>query len=75
MKSELNDLQKSLRHQLYIVIALILLAGLACFLTYKLGYNAHEQEILQRAKKLLNSDKDYYNSEDLEIVVFGESQL
>ena len=74
MKNELDKLQNSLRHQFYIVVALILLAGFACFLTYNLGYNKHEREVLARAKKVTNSNKPCYEFADIEIIIFGEPQ-
>lgn len=60
--------------QFYAFLFVILLAIGGCVVFYKLGYDKHNSEVLKRAKKIINSDKPCYDSQDLEMVVFGDTQ-
>lgn len=74
MKNELDKLKRSMKTQALLFIALAILSVFACLICYNLGYNKHQREIMQRGKELLNSDKELYNSQDVEILIFGDTQ-
>lgn len=75
LHNEFYQLKKSMKIQAVFFISIILIAVLACFSCYKLGYNKSEREILQRAKMVIKPGKTCYEVQDIEIIIFNESQL
>lgn len=74
LHNELNKLEKYIKTQFYLSIMVIIVLLAANVISYKMGQINQESKVMKRASKLINSDKGCYNSQDLKIVVFGETQ-
>lgn len=52
---------------LYVVLGVISL----CYFSYKIGQEEEKQQTVKRAKEIV---KECYTNQDIEIIVFGETQ-
>lgn len=74
LHSELERLQKNIKSQNFLLIALLILGFAGSNIAYFYGVNSEKLKTIQRAKKVVKEGKDCYTTADLEVITFGESQ-
>lgn len=75
LNNKLGNLERETKIQVLLILILVILAFAGAYVSYNLGYNQKEIEVLKNAKRVIVIGNNCYTDQDIEIIVFGESQL